>query len=107
LLHDYDAIFDTVGGDLFNKSLSILHRGGAAVSMVAHADEARTKRLGVTAISQFTRVTTERLNQLTTLVEDGTITTHIGATFPLSKTKEAFEARELGSVRGKVVLTIQ
>jgi len=107
LLHDFDALFDTVGGDLFNASLSILRRGGIAVSMIAHADEAHVKELGVTAISQFTKVTTPMLDQLTKLVEEGVVETRVGITFPLDQVKEAFEARELGSVHGKIVLTIR
>jgi alcohol dehydrogenase len=106
LLKDYDAVFDTVGGDDFNKSLTILKPGGVAVSMIAAADEAKAKELGVTAITEMTKSTTEALDELTQLVEDGVVTPHIDKVFPLTQIKEAFVARETGTVRGKVVIEI-
>jgi NADPH:quinone reductase-like Zn-dependent oxidoreductase len=62
---------------------------------------------GVTALDQQTRVSTEALNKLTKLIEDGIVTVHVDKTYPLEEITAAFEARENGSVRGKVVLTIQ
>ncbi|HUC20173.1 MAG TPA: NADP-dependent oxidoreductase, partial [Candidatus Polarisedimenticolaceae bacterium] len=41
ILSDFDAAFDTVGGDEFNKTFTILKRGGIAVSMIARGDEAK------------------------------------------------------------------
>ncbi len=107
VLHDYDAVFDTVGGDEFNKALGILKRGGKAVSMLARADEARARELGVTAITQGTKVTTEALDALRELVESGEVTPQVGQVFPLEQIQEAMRARESGSVRGKVVIKIQ
>jgi alcohol dehydrogenase len=107
VLGNYDAVFDTVGGDDFAKSLGILKRGGSAVSMIAPADEAKASELGVTAMMQSTKVTTEALDELRKLVDSGVVTPQIGKVFPLDEAKEAFEARESGTVAGKVVLEIQ
>jgi alcohol dehydrogenase len=107
LLSNYDAVFDTVGGDDFTKSLAILKKGGIAVSMAAAADESRVKELEVTAISQATKVTPDMLDTLRDLVERGVIKPQIAKMFPLAKTKEAFEARESGIIQGKVVIEIQ
>lgn len=106
ILHDFDAVFDTVGGDDFAKALQILKRGGMAVSMIAPPDEAKAKEFGVTAMMQSTKVTTEALNALRELVEAGVIKPHIGIVMPLSKIQEAFKARETSTVEGKVVLDI-
>lgn len=106
-LKDYDAVFDTVGGDDYNASLVVLKRGGKAVSMIAQADEAKATELGVTALTQSTQVTTARLDELRELVESGIVAPHVGKVFPLAEVKEAFEARESGTVRGKVVLLIR
>lgn len=107
LLSDYDAVFDLVGGDDFNKSLTILKKGGVAVSMIAQVDEAKTKELGVTAITQATHVTTDALNALTKLIEENVVEPQVSKTFPLDQIQEAFEARESGAVPGKVVIEIQ
>jgi len=107
VLKDYDAVFDTVGGDDFNKSLSILKRGGIAVSMTAHADEAKAQELGVTAKTQGTKVTADALTELAKLIDVGVVTPHIGKVFSLNEIQEAFKAREDGSVKGKVVIEIK
>jgi alcohol dehydrogenase len=106
-LKDYDAAFDTVGGDDFNKTLTILKKGGIAVSMIAQADQTKAEKLGITAMTESTKVTTEALDILRGLIEGGVVTPQIGQTFSLNQTAEAFTARESGSVRGKVVLEIK
>ncbi len=106
-IKDYDAVFDTVGGDDFDKTLTVLKQGGIAVSMIAHADDAKAKEHAVTAITQSTHVTTEALDELTKLIEDKIVTPHVDKVFPLSDIKTAFEAREGGTVRGKIVIEIK
>jgi NADPH:quinone reductase-like Zn-dependent oxidoreductase len=106
-LTDYDAVFELAGGKEFDKTLTILKPGGAAVSMIAQADEAKAKELGVKAMTQSTKVTTERLDKLTQLVEEGVIKPEVEKVFPLDQVQAAFEARESGGVKGKVVLHIQ
>lgn len=107
VLNGYDAVFDTVGGDDFNKSLNILKQGGKAVSMIAQADAAKAEELGVTAHTQSTRVTTEALDKLRELVESGVVTPQVGEVFPLEQIREAFEAREAGAIHGKAVISIK
>jgi len=104
-LHDFDAVFDTVGGDDFAKALAVLKPGGIAVSMIAQAEE-RAKELGVTAITQSTKVTTEMLNKLRELVESGVVTPQVGKVFSFEQIQQAFEARESGKIPGKVVVTV-
>lgn len=105
VLSSYDIAFDTVGDD-FNKMLGILSAGGKAVSMIASADEARTKELGVTALTQGTHVTTEKLDALRELVESGVVNVRIGQTFPLDHIVEAFQARESGA-KGKIIVAVR
>lgn len=107
VLHGYDAVFDTVGGDDFNKSLAVLKSGGIAVSMAGQADDTTANELGVTAITQSTHVTTEALDALRQLVESDVVTPQVDKVFPFEQIKEAFEARESGTVKGKVILEIQ
>ena len=107
LLQNYDAVFDTVGGDDFTRSLSILHQGGIAVSMAGSADETIVKGLGVQAISQMTRVTTNMLDTLSKLVEAGAIVPHIGKIFAFEQIKEAFIARESAMIPGKIIVELR
>lgn len=106
-LGQVDAVFDTVGGDDFNKALSIVKQGGIAVSMIAHADEDKANELGVTAITQATRATTDALNKLTELVESGVVKPQVSKTYSLDDISEAFRDRESGGVSGKIVIKIK
>jgi alcohol dehydrogenase len=103
-LHDYDAVFDTAGGDAYQKSFAILKQGGQIVSMVMPADEALMKEHDVTAYPQFTRVTTEHLQKVAELADQGVFTPAIDKVFPLEKTADAIEYLRLGHHRGKVVI---
>lgn len=107
LLRDYDAVFDTVGGEGFAATLNVLKRGGVAVSMVAQVDEEKVQELGLTVIRQSTKVTTEALGQLRELIESGVVKPNVGKVFSLQEIQEAFIARESGSVSGKIVLAIK
>lgn len=106
-LHDFDAVFDTVGGEDFTRALAVLKPGTVAVSMIAQPNQAVADSKGVTAFMQFTHVTAEKLNTLRQLVEDKVITPHVDKIFPLADVQKAFEARESGTVKGKVVLQIK
>ena len=107
LLHDYDAVFDTVGGETYARSFKVLKKGGIIVSMVEHPNAELMQQYGVTAISQFTQVTTERLAKLAELVEQGVIKVHVDKTFPLEQAGAALTYLQTGHPRGKVVLEIE
>jgi NADPH:quinone reductase-like Zn-dependent oxidoreductase len=107
VLHDFDAVFDTVGGDDFNRSLTILKQGGVAISMTAKADDILTRKHAVTTITQSTHVTTEALNELRKLVEVDVVTPQVGKTFSLDQIHDAFEVRESGAIQGKVVIEMK
>lgn len=106
VLQDFDAIFDTVGGDGFNDSFSILNPGGVAVTMAAQPNEAKAKERGITAIAQMTSINKAVLKDLNQLVEHGIVKPQIDRVFPLSQIREAFEYKESGKVTGKIVISI-
>ncbi|HUD20325.1 MAG TPA: NADP-dependent oxidoreductase [Patescibacteria group bacterium] len=106
ILKDYDAVFDTVGGETLDKSYDVLKKGGILVSMGQVGDETLAKEHEVSAFGQMTVTDTAHLNHLTQLVESGIIKVHVDKMFPLIKAKEAFTYQETGHPQGKVVVTI-
>jgi len=106
ILSDYDAVFDTVGGETYQKSFKVLKKGGTIVSMLEQDKEKLSEKYGVTAISQFTKVNTEHLSILTEFIENKDVKVYIDKIYPLDKIKEAFEAKEKGDVKGKIVIEI-
>lgn len=106
-LKNFDAVFDTIGGETAEKSFKVLKKGGTLVSMLGQPNPTRAQQHGVTAIGQQTHVTTEVLKRLAQLVDTGTIKIHVDKVFPFEKAKEAFQLLEEGHVRGKVVFEIK
>ncbi|OGK26525.1 hypothetical protein A2954_00990 [Candidatus Roizmanbacteria bacterium RIFCSPLOWO2_01_FULL_37_12] len=106
-IKDFDAILDTVGGEVTNKSLAVLRKGGTLVSMIGQPDLKLAEKLGVIAIRQRTRVSTQHLERLAQLVENGNIKIKIAKIFPLDQVREAFKYQEEGYPRGKVVIKVK
>lgn len=107
VIKEVDAVFDTVGGETYTRSFTVLKPGGMIVSMVEQPQTDLMEQYHVQAIAQFTQVTTERLEQLKTLVEQGVIKTHVDKTFPLMAAADALRYLETGHPRGKVVITVK
>ena len=107
LLHDYDAVFDTIGSERYTRSFKVLKRGGGIiVSMLEQPNQELMDRFGVKAISQFTQVNRERLTKLAQWVDQNNIRVNIDRTFPLDETAKALDYQKEVHTRGKVVLAI-
>jgi NADPH:quinone reductase-like Zn-dependent oxidoreductase len=103
----FDAVYDTIGGDTYKKSFIVLKPGGKIVSMVEKPDEGLMAQYGVTAISQFTRVTVERLGKLSELVDTGAIKPLVDKVYPIEEIASAFEYLKSGRHHGKVVIKLK
>jgi NADPH:quinone reductase-like Zn-dependent oxidoreductase len=106
LPHEYDAVFDTVGGETYTRSFKILKRGGIIVSMLEQPNQELMDRFGVKAISQFTQVNRERLTKLAQWVDQNNIRVNIDRTFPLDEAGKALDYQRDVHLRGKVVLQV-
>jgi alcohol dehydrogenase len=106
LSHDYDAVFDTVGGETYTRSFKVLKRGGMIVSMLEQPNQELMDRFGVKAISQFTQVNRERLTKLAQWVDQNNIRVNIDRTFTLDETGKALDFQRDIHPRGKVVLEV-
>jgi alcohol dehydrogenase len=107
VIHDYDAVYDTVGGDTYTRSFKVLKKGGVIASMLEQPNSDLMKRYGVKAIGQFTQVNSERLTKLTEFVEKNVIKVHVDKTFPLEQAREALDYQQQGKARGKIVIKIR
>ncbi len=105
LIKDYDAVFDTVGGDKANKSIPVLRQGGILVSMAGQANPELVKSHKVTAISQKTKGDSIQLTRLAELADAGQVIPIVDKVFDIEQTKEAYIALE-SHPQGKVVIKI-
>jgi alcohol dehydrogenase len=108
LLSGYDGALDTVGGDTYLRTFKVLRRGGILVSMTHPPATDLPERHGVTLVDESTRMDTQALDALTRLVEAGVVTPHVDRSYPLDRTREAFEDKEggAGRVRGKIAIVV-
>jgi len=106
LIRDYDAAFDTVGGETYSRSFEVLKRGGIIVSMLEQPNQELMKHFGVKAIFQFTQLSRDRLTKLAQWVDQNNIRVNVDKTFPLEEAGKALDYQRDVHPRGKVVLAI-
>jgi NADPH:quinone reductase-like Zn-dependent oxidoreductase len=107
VLSDMDAVYDTVGGETNQKSYGILKPGGALVSMVVPENEALLAQHDIKYTYQFTKVTTERLQEVAKLIDAGDLIINVDKVFPLEQAAEGLEYLKMNHPRGKVVIQVQ
>lgn len=104
---DVDGVFDTAGGEVTNKSFTVLRKGGILVSMMGIKDPDLAKKYSVTAIPQFTQTNIDKLNRLKEYVEQRKVKPQIDKVFSLDQVRNAFEYMINASPRGKVVIKVK
>jgi NADPH:quinone reductase-like Zn-dependent oxidoreductase len=102
---DMDVVFDTVGGETFQRAFQTLRTGGFMVTVVAFPKN-EAERFGVRVTRSFTLPSAKNLNSIRDLVEAGAVTPHIETVFPFAQIKQALSLSEAGRARGKIVLAI-
>jgi alcohol dehydrogenase len=106
ILNDYDAVFDTIGGETYKRSFKVLKKGGIIVSMLEQPNLELMNQYGVKAIFQFTQVNRDRLTKLAQWVDQNNIMVNVEKTFPLDEAGNALDYLKDIHPRGKVVLTV-
>jgi NADPH:quinone reductase-like Zn-dependent oxidoreductase len=102
-----DFVFDTIGGDIIEKSPLVMSEFGRLTTIV---DIAQPQLLlahwekNTTIHFIFTQQNRAKLDALRLLIERGQVKPLIDSVMPLSEVAKAHERVERGGVRGKVVL---
>jgi NADPH:quinone reductase-like Zn-dependent oxidoreductase len=105
-VRDLDVVLDTVGGDTLDRSWGTLRKGGVLVTVAGDAPEAKTAEYGVRGVSFLVQPSRAQLNQISQLIDAGTIRSIVEAVFPLGRAREAYERGLLGHNTGKLVLQV-
>jgi alcohol dehydrogenase len=106
ILHDYDAVLDTIGGETYRSSFKVLKKGGIVVSMLEQPNSELMNQYGVKAIFEFTQVNRERLTKLAQWVDQNNINIHVDKTFSLDEAGKALDYQKDIHPRGKIVLVV-
>jgi NADPH:quinone reductase-like Zn-dependent oxidoreductase len=132
ILHDYDVVLDTIGGETLDKSLQVLKPGGKVVSIAGPPDPAFAKDFGVNPFIRlataglsyrtrrrarrhhvtysylFLRASGDQLREITALIDAGTIRPVVDTVFDFEQTREALAHLEQGRAKaGKVVIRMK
>ncbi|WP_033311854.1 NADP-dependent oxidoreductase [Streptomyces iakyrus] len=95
-----DAVFDTVGGDALKVSANLLAPEGRLVSI------ADNDVVNYGGRYYFVRPDPQDLQRLADLAEQGVVSVHVDATFPLERAADAHRLNQEGRTRGKIVVTV-
>src|SRR5436189_226136 len=106
LLHDYDSVFDTVGGETYKRSFKVLKKGGIIISMLDQPNSELMNQYNVKAIFQFTQADKQRLTKLAEWVDQNNIRVNTDRTLLLDEADKALDYQKDVHPRGKVVLTM-
>ncbi|MFJ6556879.1 NADP-dependent oxidoreductase [Streptomyces luteogriseus] len=129
VLHDYDVVLDSLGGQTLEKSLRVLKPGGKVISVAGPPDAAFAREVGANPVVRlvigalsfrtrrrarrrnveysflFMKADGNQLRELATLVDAGAMRPVIDRVFPFEATREALDYAEQGRAKaGKVVI---
>jgi NADPH:quinone reductase-like Zn-dependent oxidoreductase len=101
-----DLVFDTVGGELLERSPGVVRPGGRLVSVAEEPSPERAAEHGITALYFVVEPNRGQLVELAALADAGDVRPTIDQVFPLADARRAFE-RSLGDHRrGKIVFRV-
>ncbi|MBI5127338.1 NADP-dependent oxidoreductase [Candidatus Roizmanbacteria bacterium] len=106
-LKDYDAVYDTIGGNVMERSFKVLKKGGRLASMKGQPSPDLASQYGVTAIAVNTKNSTIHMDRVRELVEKMVIKPQVDKVFPLEETSTAFIYKMQNHPKGKVVIKIK
>lgn len=106
---DIDFVFDTVGGDNVDLSISIVKPGGTVISIPSGLSESITEKAKAKGVNGFffmVQSNGEDMKSIASLLAKGVLQSHIMRTFNFDQIGDAHVQLETGRTKGKVVVTL-
>ena len=107
LVKGCDAVFDTVGGDVTEKSFAVLRAGGRLASVAAGGAAPISPRHDVTSLRPKVDRDRAHLERVADLVAKGIVPLPEIVEYPLAKAADAHRVSEARHLRGKLVLKVR
>ncbi|MFD2529317.1 NADP-dependent oxidoreductase [Polaribacter marinaquae] len=131
IVQDADMVLDTLGNEYTEEAFSVIKNGGKVITLVGPVDKETANRMKLNKITKlflafkrrkitkqikqksafyslvFIRANAKQLNEISELVESGTVKTKIDKVFPLKDTLNALLYVKKGRTKGKVVIKIK
>ena len=107
IVTDADFVLDPIGGDNIDPSLNAVKTGGTVIMLPSFfKDEIviKAKAKGVNGYFFSVSSNGQDMRQISTLLENGTIRSHVSKRFSFDQMKEAHVQIESGRTQGKIVV---
>jgi NADPH:quinone reductase-like Zn-dependent oxidoreductase len=102
-----DLVFDLVGGEMLERSWSVLKPGGVLVSVVEDPNEsAHARRPDARGVFFVVQADRAELGELAGRIDAGQLRPIVGNVLPLARGREAFERKHAGGSPGQTVLKV-
>jgi NADPH:quinone reductase-like Zn-dependent oxidoreductase len=107
VVRDYDAVVESMGGDVRTRSWKVLKKGGILVALIGPPpSEEDAKAHSVRASIIWGQARSDQLTEIARLADAGRVRPEIAAVFPLRDAAKAHQMSETEHVRGKIVLQV-
>jgi NADPH:quinone reductase-like Zn-dependent oxidoreductase len=106
-VRDCDAVFETVGGDVAQRSFQVLKPGGRAAFIASGPQAPKPGRTDVQSLRPPVGRARPHLDRISQLFLEGAVRAPEITLFPLSRGGEALSMSESRHFRGKIVLQVR
>ncbi|MDO9372054.1 MAG: NADP-dependent oxidoreductase, partial [Gammaproteobacteria bacterium] len=107
VVRDVDMVFDTVGGEVQQRSWQILKKGGILVSILALTVPEEAPQQGWRSAYVFVQPNSAQLTQIADLIDTGKVSPVVEKVLPLSEAAQAHALIQSAHTRGKIVLRVK
>jgi NADPH:quinone reductase-like Zn-dependent oxidoreductase len=107
VLEPVDVVFDTVGGDVQDRSWQVIKPGGILVSVISPPSEEKAAAYQCRSAYVFIDPRADWLTQMAHLIDAGQVKTIVETVLPLDQAAEAHRLSQSGHTRGKIVLQVK
>jgi NADPH:quinone reductase-like Zn-dependent oxidoreductase len=109
VLKDIDIVVDAVGGDIAERSLNVLNKGGLVISILHRFDDRlkeKAQSMGVRGANHLVYSSGKDMKVLADWLSKGVLKSHVSAVFPFNQMGAAHTSLESGRTVGKIVLAL-
>lgn len=103
-VRDCDVVFDTVGGEVHEKSYAVIKEGGCLAYLNAAPFRAPLSQTTIVARQVNVAASMCNLHRVMTLADEHILHPNVGVVSPITAFERAFRIAEGGSARGKIVI---
>ena len=102
-----DVVFDTLGGEVQERSWQVVKQGGILVSVVSPPSEEKAAAHQCHSAYVFIQPRADWLTEMAQLIDAGQVKPIVETVLPLNQVAEAHKLSQSGHTRGKIVLQVK